>query len=81
MNEDHKQSDLKIALRLQRDYDELQEDCKHLLNVILNLKNGKPEPFMIEFNDVGGWPAMCYQVIHDYATWKPKNEENEQHNV
>lgn len=73
-------SDLEIVMNLQRDYDALQEDCKHLLNVILNLKGGKPIPTLIEYNDTAGWPATCDYLIREYATWnvKPKNEENEQ---
>lgn len=75
--------DLDAVLKLQRDYDELQADCKDLFNVIVNLAKGEKEPTMVQFNDIGGYLYWCLKLIREHATWnvEPKTEENEQHEV
>lgn len=69
--------DINAVLELQRKYDELQEDCKTLLNIIVNLSNGEKEPFMIEFNDPHGYPSACLDFIRCNATWskEPINKD------
>ena len=69
--------DLDAVLKLQRDYDELQADCKDLFNVIINLVQGKEEPTMVQFNDVGGHLYWCLKLIREHATWNVKRKTEE----
>lgn len=64
-------------LQLQRRYDELQADCKDLLNVVVNLSQGKEEPVMVDFNDSNGYPSIVLDLIRRHATWskEPINKE------
>lgn len=69
--------DLNAVLDLQRRHDELQEDCKTLVNFIINVKNGNPEPFLLSFNDNDGFPRYCYDLIREHAMWskEPINKD------
>lgn len=69
--------DLNTVLELQRKYDELQADCKDLLNIIVNLSHGKKEPTMLQFNDPNGYPADILYYIRKHATWskEPINKD------
>ena len=67
--------DLDAVLKLQRDYDEIQADCKDLFNVILNLSQGKEEPTMVLFNDPFGYPNDCLNLIRNHATWNKDKED------
>lgn len=62
--------DLDAVLKLQRDYDALEADCKTLLNIIVNLAKGKEEPTMLEFNDHEGYLSFVIDLIHKHATWQ-----------
>ncbi len=59
-------------LELQRKYDELQADCGNLLNIVINLSQGKEEPTMLQFNVSDGYPADILYYIRKHATWNKK---------
>ncbi len=61
--------DLNAVLELQRKYDELQTDCRDLLNIVINLSQGKEEPTMLQFNVPDGYPADILYYIRKHATW------------
>lgn len=69
--------DLNAVMELQREYDELQADCKDLLSVVENLMRGEKEPTMVEFNDPNGNPSIVLYIIRHHATWskEPINKE------
>lgn len=65
---------LECLLNLQKQYDELLADCKDMFSVVVNLKKGRVEPTMVEFNDPNGYPSMVLDFIRDFALWKPNEE-------
>lgn len=58
-----KARDLATALDIQREYDELNADCKDLFNVLINWGVEGQEITILEFNDRFGWPKAIYDYL------------------
>lgn len=64
---------LREILELQRKYDELQADCKDLLNYVINVVQGSGSCLLVEFNDSEGFPAMILNLLSDTSADEIKN--------
>lgn len=73
--------DVQAMMRLQRKYDKLKADCKDFFNVILNLAEGRGEMRVAQFNYPDAFLSAALDKIREHATWKPKNEEDERHEI
>lgn len=71
--------DLDAVLKLQKDYDALQADCKAFFGIIVNLAFGKGEPLTIEFNnpDKTYYLTSAMDLIREHATWNKSQNQSQ----